>query len=273
MFFYNEQEDASSLSYSVDSQILSFSSTSQTLQATFSATGEGTETFTIVSDSDFFKVSTSSGSIEQGATLTIDITYVGNDNSQTGTITFLASGGSSITLQVNSSTWVSTPNLVSNPDQFNIGWTPNLATVSADVADAPDGTLTADSLIAGIETGGQVYIANVANINGTHTWSVYAKSETAANLLLIANIPGSYQKQATFDLSQGTFSYGVGNASNTDVRMVSVGDGWWKCSITPLDMAQFSGNVHFNIFVTPGSTPLTVGQSNIYIWRAGLQKA
>lgn len=103
MFFY--VEEAAGLFFSVSPEILSFSQTNQTKQATFSATGLGTENFTIESDNNLFTVSVTNGSIYEGVLLPVNITFTGSDNNQFAIITLTGDSGNSVSVQVNSSMW------------------------------------------------------------------------------------------------------------------------------------------------------------------------
>jgi hypothetical protein len=168
--------------------------------------------------------------------------------------------------------------LLTYSEQFdNAAWSVISATVSANTAVAPDGTLTADKLVAqtsfaiyGAFYGGQIIRTSAANGSGIHTWSVYAKAGECGLINIIANVTG-FAKEVLFNLTNGTFSIVSGNTSNTAVRMEAVGNGWYRCSVTPTDMGAYSGNLLTNIQVfNTVSTPST-GYSGVYIWGAQLE--
>lgn len=76
------------LSFSADPPSIVFASSGITVDVTITATGTGTESFTATSDNSNFSVFPSSGTITGGSTTTIGITFIGNDSSQVGQVTF-----------------------------------------------------------------------------------------------------------------------------------------------------------------------------------------
>jgi hypothetical protein len=112
----------------------------------------------------------------------------------------------------------------------NAAWGKASVTISANTTTAPDGTLTADTLI-GDGTNTPHYInTNTPVLNGTaYSYSVYAKKNTNNFLQLFGGIgfPSTYF--ANFDLNNGvTGTIGAG----TTASIQSVGNGWYRCTIT-----------------------------------------
>lgn len=79
----------SALTFSASPSSISFSSSGVTTNVTISATGTGSESYNISnSNSTYFQVSPTSGTITGGGSVTIGITFTGNDPGRSATITF-----------------------------------------------------------------------------------------------------------------------------------------------------------------------------------------
>lgn len=213
--------------------------------------------------------------------LNLDFTtpYVNGLNPLPSTVTFSRADAGAYATHVGPDGLVrrAAHNIVLYSEQMNNGAWTQPATVSADAVTAPNGTVTADKLIAvtnassyGLYYGNQVYQIISPTLTGIHTWSVYAKAGELDSMSLIANA-SPYTKQVIFNLTNGTYSFVTGSSSNTDVRMLSVGNGWYRCSITPLDMSSYSGSPTINIQIY-NTTSFTVGTVGIYIWGAQLEQ-
>lgn len=167
-------------------------------------------------------------------------------------------------------------NLLTYSEQFdNTAWTKSKSTVVSNVVAAPNGSLSADKLVENSETGAHAsYPANYSATNVTLTASIYAKaSERSSVLLEISNfLSGS--AVCRFNLSSGTFT--TPSSTTTDytgisASIASVGNGWFRCSITATKGSANSNNFVV-INIDNGSTNLYTGDgtSGIYIWGAQL---
>ena len=124
-----------------------------------------------------------------------------------------------------------------------------------------DGTNDATLLEASAVSG--VRIQKTISQNGVFTFSIYAKSGTQDFIGLYSS--GSVNKRAVFDLNQGVF----GNETDIiDASMVSVGNGWHRCSIT--FSASSNTLVTVYVFSSLTSSSVSVGD-NIYIQSAQLE--
>lgn len=119
-------------------------------------------------------------------------------------------------------------NLLTYSEQFDnaVWFRQALAGVTANAAVAPDGTTTADLVIADNTSTSTHRIAStpaVTTISGTsYTFSVYAKKSGAyEGLALTVDAPAVY---VAFDLTNG-----VAGAGGT---ITNVGNGWFRCSVT-----------------------------------------
>lgn len=123
-----------------------------------------------------------------------------------------------------------------------VGWINN-ANITVSVVnnvDTPDGVVSCDKLIL---ASGISYSANnssgarpgFAHSAGTYTMSVYAKASEITNLVFRNNWTGA---NPNFDLLTGLVTQGTGVS-----KMVSAGNGWWRCICTyTLDATQASAN-------------------------------
>jgi hypothetical protein len=107
MFFYKESAEVEApvmgLSYSVSPSSLSFIQNGQVLTFDVSVTGTGADNYTVSSTNPNFSVSPTSGGVSGGDTVTVSVTFNGNDNTQIGTITFNGDNYGSVTVNVDSS--------------------------------------------------------------------------------------------------------------------------------------------------------------------------
>ena len=148
---------------------------------------------------------------------------------------------------------------------FGTTWTPTNASVASNTVAAPDGTLTADTLIEAAGAG-QKYITQ--NVSGLATVtgrviSVYAKYAGRQYLAMYA----SGGSQAWFDLQGGT----VSNASAI-ASIESVGNGWYRCTISKSSWSGASDTYELHTASVAGSFTYTGdGTSGIYLWGAQLE--
>jgi hypothetical protein len=173
-------------------------------------------------------------------------------------------------------------NLCLRSQEFDLAatWNNNATTVSADAIAAPDGTTTADSIIA---SGASPY--KYQNITGittgtTVTASVYAKAGDVDHLSFSMGSAANYV-HATFLLT------GAGSITQTlnanwaapTVSIVSVGNGWYRCVLTFV-LSGGSSSAGFILSPVPTGTP-TIGAAGVttsgvsgndlYLWGAQLE--
>jgi hypothetical protein len=141
----------------------------------------------------------------------------------------------------------------------NASWVKAFATITANATTAPDGTLTADKLIANIgydpvSATGNLRQTNIVATN-THTISLYAKAAEFTSIRFRENfIVGSF---LTIDLTNGSIT-GAGS-QYINPTATAVGDGWYRISfVTPAtaDLDKYSIRV-----ANTGD-----GTSGVFIW-------
>lgn len=117
----------------------------------------------------------------------------------------------------------------------NAAWTKTNITVTADNTTAPDGTTTADALLATGGGGAPVYrdIALAGTSTVTHAIFLKAGSTGDASVQLEWRTGGTTQTaSANIDLNTGTVSGVTGTASAITAYARDAGNGWWRVTLT-----------------------------------------
>ena len=146
----------------------------------------------------------------------------------------------------------------------NAAWTKFSSSVTANQITSPDGTQNADKLIAlAVNSDHGVYQIPFVTLGASYTYSVFAKAGEY-NFLRIADGDGN---GAFFNLSNGTI---VGSLS-TNPTIISVGNGWYKCSMTALTSG--TSTLMAVVVCQSGTTAVFTGDgtSGIYIYGAQLE--
>ena len=154
-------------------------------------------------------------------------------------------------------------NLVQNSENFDAIWTKyNGATVTVDAISAPNGTTTADLLIAGANQ--EVYSANMPKVAEElyYTFSCYAKLYNTNVFKMTASDFSTSGVDASFNLSTITATYVTGATwSNSSASIESVGNGWYRCILTSKSPA--TAGLYLSLY-TSGTNSV----SGAYIWGA-----
>jgi hypothetical protein len=169
-------------------------------------------------------------------------------------------------------------NLLQYSENFtNAVWSKNFSTISANAAIAPNGTLTADKLIPNatnnFHSTGAPFSLNTTFT--TTTFSAYMKADgyNYGNLLIVSNGSFSNFLEVIFNLQNGTIENtgrSVGGYVGTS-SIESVGDGWYRCSVTVTNTILNSTHSTF-ITTQPTNNPTVTysgnGTSGILVWGA-----
>ena len=164
-------------------------------------------------------------------------------------------------------------NLLLHSEDFTNGvWAPNNATVAGNSIASPSGLTTGDTLTrgAGNTIEAMVRYTTSQAINTTYTLSVFAKAGSAGALLYLRNIAdnNTLVTLATFALD-GTNTVTPNANFVGSTRIVSVGNGWYRCSITSATGGTISGNlVDIGCSNSPG---VVTGTSGAFIYLYGAQ--
>jgi hypothetical protein len=141
----------------------------------------------------------------------------------------------------------------------NSDWAKIGISVTANAITSPSGIQDADKIIASV--GNSTKVTYQFSGNGTNTASIYAKAGEFKGLLFTIGTMGAF-----FNLETGQYRtfYGI---PPLDYSIESVGNGWYRCSITYTTIAD-------SVYVGPNdnvSNTLAVngnGTDGIYVWGA-----
>jgi hypothetical protein len=158
-------------------------------------------------------------------------------------------------------------NLLLQSETFeNASWPKPNVNVSANTTTAPNGTLTADSLIEDSTNNLHIVSQGVSLAGGIYTASVYVKPN-GRNWVFI-NIASASAYGAYFDIANGVV--GTIQANITSATMISVGNGWYRCVITANTSAT-SPRIAIYTATANGTTSYQGdGTSGLFIWGAQL---
>jgi len=159
-------------------------------------------------------------------------------------------------------------NLIQRSQEFdNAYWTAVDASITANAIAAPDGTVTADKLIASAASSSGHRVAGpCGNPSATWTVSIYAKAGEYNRLLMATSNTGFIG----FNLSTGAVEGSIG-VFITHYGITPVGNGWYRCYFGSNSTSAGTnlGIYPFNTTFTGASTTFTGdGTSGIYIWGA-----
>ena len=144
-------------------------------------------------------------------------------------------------------------------------WT-QFGTISENVIEAPDGTMTADKLEAPSSGHGLINIALGWTANVPHTFSIFAKSGEFNRIGIRLYDGTSYFMRTTVNLDTGV---AVNNEAGT-LRVDKFANGWWRISTTGTPVATYTysslGSVepHNTALVQQADT--SSSKEGIYIW-------
>jgi hypothetical protein len=160
-------------------------------------------------------------------------------------------------------------NLFQRSEEFDdAAWTKVRATVAANSAIAPNGTLTADTLLDDATLGDHKVRQSISVTSGTtYTLSAFVKAGSLSFVWLYAGTPNVGR---FFNLSTGTTLGVIGGAPSSS-SIVPLGNGWFRCAISYVAGATSAQNQ--DIGTSPNGTTLNysgTGQG-VFLWGAQLE--
>lgn len=168
-------------------------------------------------------------------------------------------------------------NLALQSEDFSSGsWSKVNSAVTANATIAPDGTLTADKITETAVNGGHVINQNFTiSALSTYTLSFYAKAAERSKIFLVTYFAGSpFDGQSTFfDLSNGTVYQSGPNGAGVHISssIQSVGNGWYRCSVTGNTNKTGIHNIQLDILNDSWQRGyLGTAGSGVYLWGAQL---
>jgi hypothetical protein len=171
----------------------------------------------------------------------------------------------------------SCPALLLEPQRTNLAlysaqfddasWTKADTSVTANTTTSPDGTTNADSLIENTATALHQISQGTAAAGGVYTATIYAKPN-GRNWVFI-NIAAAANYGAWFDVQNGTV--GTIQSNITSATITSVGNGWYRCSLTGNTIA-LNPRISFTMATSNASFAYTGnGTSGLFIYGAQLE--
>jgi hypothetical protein len=162
-------------------------------------------------------------------------------------------------------------NLLLRSEEFeSAAWTKANVSVSANTTTAPNGTLTADSIIENSALSTHVILQSVTLSATTYTYSVYVKSISGSsrNVGILLNSTG---KGVLINPTNGSVVSYFGTTS-ADVTITSDTNGWFRVSLTATTAAiTESIRIYLGIGTTWTAPYQGDGTSGAYIWGAQLE--
>jgi hypothetical protein len=164
-------------------------------------------------------------------------------------------------------------NLLLWTQQFdNAAWTKARTTVTANTTVAPDGTSTADKLVEDTTASSTHFTSQSANYTAGTTYTLSVSVKAAERNWFDIQLPAALMgtiRNAYFDVSNGT----VGTVtSGITAAIVSLGNGWYRCSVTFTATASAGTGSAFLLANADNSISYTGdGTSGLFIWGAQLE--
>jgi hypothetical protein len=150
------------------------------------------------------------------------------------------------------------------------------ASITNNTTTAPDGLVTADTLIEDTSTGGHSVntASNTWAGNTSYTFSIFLKANTRTQALIAFGTSSNWvngQRNATFDLSTGTVIATAGSPVVASIQAFP--GGWYRCGLTVTSVAVPTGASTVQVqMYTGGSASYTGnGTSGLFFWGAQLE--
>jgi len=150
-------------------------------------------------------------------------------------------------------------------DYTNAAWTKNGVSVTSNNTTSPDGTQNADKLTSNDPSGSVYRIYETATTPSDSVCSVscYFKYDNWQYAFIVADNYSGVGRYAVFDLINATNTY---VSSGYTASILSVGNGWYKCTIT----GEFGINAYCQFGLAPTSTAYNgasiANGKNLYVW-------
>ena len=166
-------------------------------------------------------------------------------------------------------------NFLTYSEQFNnVIWVKSRASITVNAVNSPDGTLTGDKLVEDTTASNTHFISQtVTNANAAYTYSVYVKA-AERNVAFVGMTDGVTALVGAFvDLSTGALTNSTGGSwTSFSSTSTSVGNGWWRVSVTATRGAGTTTGCNIYPCLSAGSVAYTGdGTSGIYVWGAQLE--
>jgi hypothetical protein len=159
-------------------------------------------------------------------------------------------------------------NLLLQSEDFSTTWTASRTSITANVEVAPNGTTTADKLIANTDANTHSVNQNATLTAASWTFSVFLKQAEYDGARILVFDGTSITYGAIFDLATGSFVSSTNSPLGTSVS--PAGNGFFRCSITVTGTAA-TGAAQVRPVSAGGDNFAGDGTSGIYLWGAQLE--
>lgn len=163
-------------------------------------------------------------------------------------------------------------NLLTYSEQFNLWADINNATVTANSTTAPNGTLTAETLVSTLTGGGNTCLVDagvIPALTGTvYTFSVYLKQGTSPTSLVDFYTASPYSECFGVITWGSTPTWSPGGSALLGSSFQAVGGGWYRASLT-LSSGASTGLVT-RVYVRGQGTNNVSGET-VFVWGAQLE--
>jgi hypothetical protein len=169
-------------------------------------------------------------------------------------------------------------NLLLWSEEFeNAAWSKTGTTVTANTIVAPDGTLAGDKLLENTDNNNHFIQQNFTATSGvTYTATVFFKA--AESPFLMFGFSGSTPFSDlvhVISINLSTLAVTTASGSPENVSVVSVGNGWYRASISKAPVATGTANIQIRLSkdgIWNNRVYTGDGYSGIYIWGAQLEQ-
>lgn len=148
----------------------------------------------------------------------------------------------------------------------NASWTKTNASVTANAAAAPNGTITADLLYPSTSGTYRAIVQGPSGVSGAvYTASFYVKA-SGFRWVVVGTVAGA-NVGAYFDLQNGLVGI---VAAGVTASITSVGNGWYRCSATSTSASATIYSVLTVVDADGSITATASGTNGVYVWGAQL---
>lgn len=157
--------------------------------------------------------------------------------------------------------------LIRSQEFDNVAYTKAAATIAANVAVAPDGTLTADKLCEDGTSANHEFFRQITAVVGVrYAISVYAKRDERS--MIVMRCDNLVNSSAWFDLAAGTVGTVLANATAT---IADAGNGWYRCTIFVTATSTVHGFEAYTAIADASSFYQGTTGQGVFVWGAQIE--
>jgi len=180
-------------------------------------------------------------------------------------------GPAPFTVQFNETTGAN--DLTYSEQLNNSVWTGTRFNITIDTDLAPDGTLTADKLVADYSTNTHnVQQLFTATNNTVYTFSIYSKASELFWIKVLMPTNSGLSPECFFDVGNGTVGPSAGPVTATSIE--SIGSGWYRIRMSVYEGSGAPGNTLVRIYPATSNTTTNFAGDNVggvLLWGAQVE--